>query len=176
MILIGSALMGCEYSSWSSVQCGHETERMKVDVDASTSTSRIYGYTVLIGIGTGSYLLAGIAVVQARVPASEVNNAMGLMTLGKSHSPFQFPQRVSTSLNSLLPQHRCWGQSSFSPLLAPCTKILAPQNSHRSFPPLPVKTSSNSPPGGTVLSPSPWRWMCGIKWLSKSRWRSGTVS
>lgn len=45
----------------------------KVNVDASTSTSRIYGYIVLIGIGTGSYLLAGIAVVQAKVAASEVN-------------------------------------------------------------------------------------------------------
>ena len=54
----------------------------KVAVDASTSTSRIYGYIVLLGIGTGSYLLAGVAVVQAKVPASEVNNAVGFMTLG----------------------------------------------------------------------------------------------
>lgn len=37
---------------------------------------------MLIGIGTGSHLLAGIAVVQAKVPASEVNNAVGFMTLG----------------------------------------------------------------------------------------------
>ncbi|RFU73858.1 major facilitator superfamily domain, general substrate transporter [Trichoderma arundinaceum] len=61
MTLIGSALM---YTS-----------------DAHTSTSRLYGYTALIGMGVGSFITAGFAVVQAQVPAHEVNNAVGFMSI-----------------------------------------------------------------------------------------------
>jgi hypothetical protein len=56
----------------------------KDTIDANTSISRIYGYTALIGIGIGSFMTAGFAVVQALVPVSDVNNAVGFMSIGTS--------------------------------------------------------------------------------------------
>jgi len=56
----------------------------EVTIDTSTSPARIYGYTSLIGAGVGSYVTAGIAVTQALVPASDLNNAVGFMAIGKS--------------------------------------------------------------------------------------------
>ncbi|KAK2596506.1 hypothetical protein N8I77_013393 [Diaporthe amygdali] len=53
-------------------------------IDSSTSESRIYGYTILLGVGIGSTLTAGIAVAQALVPKSDVNNAVGFMTCAQN--------------------------------------------------------------------------------------------
>ncbi|TVY16350.1 Efflux pump DEP3 [Lachnellula arida] len=52
-------------------------------IKASTSNAAIYGFTVLIGLGVGCYQSAGIAVVSALAPASEVNNAVSLMTIAQ---------------------------------------------------------------------------------------------
>ena len=49
-------------------------------VDASTSTSRVYGYTVILGIGAGMYLQAGYPVVQMLVSPEELGNAVGFMS------------------------------------------------------------------------------------------------
>ncbi|KAH6653101.1 major facilitator superfamily domain-containing protein [Truncatella angustata] len=51
---------------------------------ASTPTSSLYGYTALIGMGVGSSITAGFAVVQAMVLPNEVNNAVGFMSIGQS--------------------------------------------------------------------------------------------
>ncbi|KAK4240607.1 major facilitator superfamily-domain-containing protein [Achaetomium macrosporum] len=53
-------------------------------IDESTSDSKIYGYTALIGMGVGSYLTAGIAVVQALVQPNEVSDAVGFMTAAQN--------------------------------------------------------------------------------------------
>ncbi|KAH8698990.1 putative efflux pump antibiotic resistance protein [Talaromyces proteolyticus] len=63
LVLIGSALM--------------------YTVDANTSPSHVYGYTVLLGIGAGSYLQAGYAIVQMLVPPEEVGNAVGFMSVSQ---------------------------------------------------------------------------------------------
>ena len=63
LVLIGSA---CMYS-----------------VDVNTSTSNIYGYTVLVGAGSGCYLVAGFAIVQSLVPVTDIANAVGAMSIGK---------------------------------------------------------------------------------------------
>lgn len=52
-------------------------------VDANTSPSHVYGYTVLLGIGAGSYLQAGYAIVQMLVPQEEVGNAVGFMSVSQ---------------------------------------------------------------------------------------------
>lgn len=49
-------------------------------VDASTSPSRVYGFTVVLGIGAGCYLQAGYAVVQMLVSPEEVGNAVAFMS------------------------------------------------------------------------------------------------
>ncbi|CZT05512.1 related to DHA14-like major facilitator; ABC transporter [Rhynchosporium agropyri] len=63
LVLIGSA---CMYS-----------------VDVNTSTSNIYGYTILVGAGSGCYLVAGFAIVQSLVPVSEIANAVGAMSIAQ---------------------------------------------------------------------------------------------
>lgn len=57
---------------------------MKDTVKVSTSNSTIYGYTVLIGIGIGSYITAGFAIVPFLVAPQEINNAIGFMAIGKA--------------------------------------------------------------------------------------------
>lgn len=50
---------------------------------ATTSTSAIYGYTALIGLGSGMYSQAGYAVAQAKVPKNHVGQAIGFLTTGQ---------------------------------------------------------------------------------------------
>ncbi|KAG8164202.1 hypothetical protein KVR01_006120 [Diaporthe batatas] len=52
-------------------------------IDADISNARLYGYTVLIGLGIGCFQSAGIAVVSAIAPASEVSNAVSIMTVSQ---------------------------------------------------------------------------------------------
>ncbi|KAL4809571.1 MFS general substrate transporter [Aspergillus unguis] len=52
-------------------------------INASTSVSKIYGYTALIGAGTGSYITAGYAVVQSLIPVKEHNDAVSFMAIGQ---------------------------------------------------------------------------------------------
>ncbi|USP74006.1 Efflux pump DEP3 [Curvularia clavata] len=52
-------------------------------VDDDTSNAKVYGYNVLIGAGTGSYIVAGFAIVQSLVPIHEIANAVGAMTICK---------------------------------------------------------------------------------------------
>lgn len=44
----------------------------------------MYGYTVLIGIGIGSYVTAGFSIVPFLVAPHDINNAIGFMTIGKN--------------------------------------------------------------------------------------------
>jgi MFS family permease len=49
----------------------------------STHAANIYGYTALIGLGAGMYSQAGFAVVQAKVPKTQVGQAIGFLTTGQ---------------------------------------------------------------------------------------------
>ncbi|KAH8890703.1 putative efflux pump antibiotic resistance protein [Thozetella sp. PMI_491] len=53
-------------------------------IDSHTPASRIYGYTVLIGIGIGCTVLAGFSVVQVMLPPSDANAAVGFMSFGQA--------------------------------------------------------------------------------------------
>ncbi|VUC35928.1 unnamed protein product [Clonostachys rosea] len=45
--------------------------------ESNTSAGRIYGFTVLVGAGIGSYVVAGFSVIQALVPVEDVASAVG---------------------------------------------------------------------------------------------------
>ncbi|KAH7319616.1 major facilitator superfamily domain-containing protein [Stachybotrys elegans] len=55
-------------------------------ITTDTPAANIYGYTVLIGIGVGTYLAAGFSVVQAMVEEKDMNNAVGFMSVGTCSS------------------------------------------------------------------------------------------
>ena len=52
-------------------------------VKLDTSTSKIYGYTVLLGIGGGMYAQAGFAIAQVKVPPQEIPLAIGFISLAQ---------------------------------------------------------------------------------------------
>ncbi|KAG8626046.1 hypothetical protein KVT40_006447 [Elsinoe batatas] len=52
-------------------------------IETTTSVSRIYGYEVLIGLGTGCFIQAGYAVIQAVVPPAEMAYAISFMMLAQ---------------------------------------------------------------------------------------------
>lgn len=52
-------------------------------VTLNTSVSSVYGYSTLLGVGTGSFLQAGFSIAQALVAPEEIANAVGFMSVGK---------------------------------------------------------------------------------------------
>ena len=52
-------------------------------VDLHTSNSKIYGYTVLLGIGSGMYAQAGFAIAQVKAQPHEIPLAIGFMSLAQ---------------------------------------------------------------------------------------------
>ncbi|EHK39352.1 hypothetical protein TRIATDRAFT_231166 [Trichoderma atroviride IMI 206040] len=83
-------------------------------IDVNTSNSRLYGFTVLIGLGIGCFQSAGIGIVSALAPASEVNNAVSIMTIAQvlgiilalSVSGSVFQNMALTYLAAALPDAR----------------------------------------------------------------------
>ena len=86
MILVGSSLMGCKYlrDARCNLQQSPSTGQARSLASMDTLCS--------LSVGTACYLLVGIAVVEAKVPASEVNNAVGFMTLGAYST---YPKRLA---------------------------------------------------------------------------------
>ncbi|CAN9210313.1 unnamed protein product [Alternaria alternata] len=52
-------------------------------VDENTSNANIYGYNILVGTGTGCYIVAGFAIVQFLVPAHDIANAISAMAIAQ---------------------------------------------------------------------------------------------
>jgi MFS family permease len=52
-------------------------------IDSNTSEGRIYGYEVLLGLGVGSYVQAGYAVIQAVVPPTEMAHGISFAMLAQ---------------------------------------------------------------------------------------------
>lgn len=50
-------------------------------VSSTTPNANIYGYNILVGTGMGCYIVAGFAIVQSLVPAHDIANAVGAMTI-----------------------------------------------------------------------------------------------
>ncbi|KAL2204886.1 putative MFS drug efflux transporter [Sarocladium strictum] len=80
-------------------------------VDNTTSDSRIYGYTVLIGLGVGMFLQASFSVTQAVVAPADIPPAVGFMTLAQyvgitislSVANAVFLNESQTSISDILP-------------------------------------------------------------------------
>ncbi len=52
-------------------------------IDAQTSTASIYGFEVLLGVGTGAFIQAGYAVIQAVVDPVDMAYAISFMMIGE---------------------------------------------------------------------------------------------
>lgn len=52
-------------------------------VDQYTSPSKLYGYSVLLGIGGGAFIQAGFSVAQAKVEKSLIPQSIGFLTFGQ---------------------------------------------------------------------------------------------
>lgn len=52
-------------------------------IDQDSSTSRVYGYTVLLGVGTGMFLQASFSVAQAVVEPENIAPAIAFITLAQ---------------------------------------------------------------------------------------------
>ena len=52
-------------------------------INPDTAPAKIYGFTVLMGIGAGTYLASSFAVVQALVSVEDLSNAVGFMSIGQ---------------------------------------------------------------------------------------------
>ena len=52
-------------------------------VDEYSSTSRIYGYSVILGIGAGAYCQASFSVAQAKVKTEQISLAVGFISMGQ---------------------------------------------------------------------------------------------
>ncbi|KAH6658493.1 major facilitator superfamily domain-containing protein [Truncatella angustata] len=52
-------------------------------VTSDTPTGQIYGFEVLIGIGTGCFIQAGYAVIQGMVPASDMSYGISFMMIAQ---------------------------------------------------------------------------------------------
>ncbi|KAL8839355.1 MAG: hypothetical protein Q9176_004536 [Flavoplaca citrina] len=80
-------------------------------VDSNTSTANIYGYEVLLGIGTGAYIQAGYGVIQAIIEPAKMAYAISFImlaqllgiALGLSISGAVFLNKAISGLSKVLP-------------------------------------------------------------------------
>ncbi|KAJ3497686.1 hypothetical protein NLG97_g1721 [Lecanicillium saksenae] len=79
--------------------------------DETTSNAKIYGYTILLGVGVGSYCQAGFPVAQVKVAAVDIAYSVGFMTvaqmlgiaLGTGLSGAVFVNKAHHGLRQLFP-------------------------------------------------------------------------
>lgn len=53
-------------------------------VDLDSSNAQLYGYSVLVGVGAGSFIQAGYSVAQAKVPLHRASDAGGFIALAQN--------------------------------------------------------------------------------------------
>ncbi|KAL6355620.1 hypothetical protein LRP88_11223 [Fusarium phalaenopsidis] len=53
-------------------------------VNEATKNANIYGYNILIGVGTGCYIVTGFTVVQSLLPAADIANAVAAMAIAQN--------------------------------------------------------------------------------------------
>jgi MFS family permease len=53
---------------------------LMITIDNVSSTAHVYGYSILLGIGSGSYCQASFAVAQGKVKMEDIPSAVGFIT------------------------------------------------------------------------------------------------
>ncbi|KAI8649905.1 MFS domain-containing protein [Fusarium sp. Ph1] len=53
-------------------------------VNEATKNANIYGYNILIGVGTGCFIVTGFTVVQSLLPAADIANAVAAMAIAQN--------------------------------------------------------------------------------------------
>jgi hypothetical protein len=90
LTLVGAVLLCMFFSLFfglGNVRPGHIADfDYTARVETDTAESKIYGFEILVGIGTGCFIQAGYAVIQAVVPPAEMAYAISFMMLGKFYS------------------------------------------------------------------------------------------
>lgn len=56
-------------------------------VKLDTHAANLYGYSILVGLGTGLFVQAGFSVAQAKVPPQQLGAATGFIALGQLIGP-----------------------------------------------------------------------------------------
>jgi MFS family permease len=56
-------------------------------VKLDTNAGKLYGYTILVGLGTGIFVQAGFSIAQAKVPPEQLGAATGFIALGQLIGP-----------------------------------------------------------------------------------------
>lgn len=97
LILVGSSLMCTSMVVLLTLQ--QLTTRIDT-LDSNTSVSAVYGYSVLIGIGTGSFLQASYGVSQALVDPEDIPNAIGFIGIGQNIGVVLFLAVAGTIFNN----------------------------------------------------------------------------
>lgn len=69
-------------------------------IDENTPNSHIYGFSILVGVGTGCYIVAGFPIAQSLVRANEVADALGAMTICNGNPNLIF-MKQKNSANAL---------------------------------------------------------------------------
>ena len=93
LVLIGGVLM-CKFRSMPGF-CVRFVDDTAARIDATTSTSAIYGYEVLLALGSGAYVQAGYTVIYLFIQPEDGAYGVAFMTLGKFLS---FPKDTVTML------------------------------------------------------------------------------
>ncbi|KAL9026073.1 MAG: hypothetical protein Q9196_005210 [Gyalolechia fulgens] len=69
----------------------------------TTPVANIYGYSILMGLGSGAYLMAGFNVVEKMALPSDLSNAVSFMAIGTSLFPPRQPQSRYPTPQKLTP-------------------------------------------------------------------------
>lgn len=56
-------------------------------IDLDTSAAKLYGYSILVGLGSGLFSQAGYPIAQAKVPKHQLAGATGFIALGQLVGP-----------------------------------------------------------------------------------------
>ena len=56
-------------------------------VDENTSTAKIYGYSILLGVGSGSFIQLSFTVIQSKVEKHEIPVGIGFLTFAQLSGP-----------------------------------------------------------------------------------------
>lgn len=56
-------------------------------IDLDTSAAKIYGFSILVGFGSGLFSQAGYSIAQAKVPKDQIAGATGFIALGQLLGP-----------------------------------------------------------------------------------------